>query len=511
MISINLKSINFIKKNPNWGRDSKILDFLIDESIKIETFILENNGKSVDDLLLCKELLEVYQEIANTMVNKNDHKFKYEVLEFSLNQQVCESLDNLVQYLFEVFNDGGWSLSLCFNKLQPADRLIKKFKIDFEKQLFSKSYFEDVRERIVKGYIKSELNEISKFYNSDHEKELNSIKQIIKEYDLIEFFKELVNKVEDNNVELTILTNLKKGEGSIGRLSLESAWEIETYISNNPSITSIGHKDLNEVIESVIEMLVKYSQEESKEFNYYNFHESDSSGDYNFYESLQFYPNVKLFKDKNGLNNLKLYGKPVTEDLLEVLYSNTLTTSLKSTRINVYADSYHEQTDYSTLVKHMKSHFLRYLGYEKGWDFYTDFFKEKASRAVVLRCLQAGYNDSNELLNYNLACLELVDIVMAECPNLKLEDFCLTKDIVTKIRSEELTAKEAFADAATAEWFDSEIMSKTHIITPEEKQSTTKPLMHQTAKVIKPVVNDATLKAPPTDTLLNKLVNFFKN
>tara|TARA_Y100001960_G_scaffold280174_1_gene312872 strand:+ start:92 stop:1627 length:1536 start_codon:yes stop_codon:yes gene_type:complete len=507
MISIDTTPVKLILKNPNWAEDQEILDYFVEQAKLVEDYILNKKKKSKSALIASKPYLDGYLKLSNEMKGKTNHKFQYDVLVYSLDQQVHQCVNNLIDDFYDTHMDGGWSFSLQFGKLKAAEEMFSAFEINFDNLKTSESYFNDIRDTVVKGYISSELYQINKSYSSKNEEYLAELKLFINERGLTEYFKGRINQVKNANLEDEILTRLEKAESSGGRPVLESAWEIDKYFKDNPNINHISNQRVEDVTQRVIDMLVKYSLNEAKCFKHRKFNDlnTNCSLNYNyFYKSLTFYPNVTMFKEKNGLNGLKLFGQNVTEELLEILYSHSITKELKFTRINTFKDPYHEQVDHSSIVDHMKVHYLRYLGYGSNFNFYVEFFKEKASRAVVLRAMQAAYEDEKEFKGFNLACLELVDIVMAECPNLTLEDFCLTEEIVAKIHADEITSKEAFAEAASAKWFDDEVMSKSYRLVEEKKDKSV------LSKVCNTINNNSNEMPEVNPGLLGKVGNFFK-
>lgn len=472
MIAINTTAIALIQKNPNWTKDNQSLMFFVEQASEIEDFILNKDDKSTEELVNCKDYLKSYKSIAEVMKDKSEHKFKHDVLEFSLNQQIHKALEKLVYYFIKVSHDGGWSYRLCFDKLQPADKLIEVFNIDINSKdiTFSKSTFKETRDFVVKGYIETSLKEISKNYNSDMENDLIEIQKIIDKYDLAELFENEVKRIKNVDIEYEILERQNALKEDSRRSILESAWEIEQYLEKHPNIKYLGDKPVEDVISKLVTTCLWYSKTASKGMEHKDFHDLSADRTFRndvFYYALSFYPNSKIFKEKNGISNMSIMGRTVTEEMLEVLYSYALTIALNALDIRAMYCAYSENITGANLITKLDKKIFTYLGRDGGYNWYTDFFKVKAYRATALHCLQVAYNDEDHSLELNQACLEAVKIATEECPELSLESFGLEEEIVELVKSEKLTAKEAFKPATNIKLFEDEVMAKVHLIKPK--------------------------------------------
>lgn len=464
MIAINTTAIALIQKNPNWKEDNQSLIFFIEQASEIEEFVLNKDDKSTEELINCKDYLKSYKLIAEVMLDKSEHKFKHDVLEFSLNQQIHKALEKLVNYFIKISNRGS-SYRICFDKLQPADKLIKVFNIDLNSKdiTFYKSTFEEMRDYIVKGYIETNLKNISKSYNSDMEDELIEIQKIIYEYNLADLFEKEVNRIKNIDIEYEMLERQNALKEDSRRPILESAWEIEKYLEKHPNIKYLGDKPIADVVSKLVTTCLWYSKAVSIDMKYKDFHDLSTDRAFRnntFYHALSFYPNSKIFKEQNGIRNMSLMGHTVTEEMLEVLYSYALTISLNALDISAMCSG-------DNLITKLDKKIFTYLGRDGGYNWYTDFFKVKAYRATALHCLQVAYNDEDHSLELNQACLEAVKIATEECPDLSLESFGLNEEIVESVKSEKLTAKEAFKPATNIKLFEDEVMAKVHLIEPK--------------------------------------------
>tara|TARA_Y100001960_G_scaffold280174_1_gene312873 strand:+ start:1768 stop:3354 length:1587 start_codon:yes stop_codon:yes gene_type:complete len=524
MISIDTTPVKLILENLDWAEKPAVISYFLEQSKLVEDYILNHKEKSSIDILIdggsninlidCKSYLEAYKMIFDAIGDKTEHDFKHDELTSALNSHFHKRLKNMLDDFLYSLNDGS-SFDLLFSELEKIHNLKSHFEVDFSNLQITKEYLDYTSDDIFKKYFSSQLKNVAKSYSEETNTKLSKIKANIEHYGLTEYFQEEIDYIVTTKLEKGIIERLTKYEKTGNFSSLESAWEIERYLDNNPGITHISNTSIDEITQRVINMLIIYSSEERYEVEFTNFHNVNeivrSKPEY-FYTSLTFYPSVGLFKKQNGLNGLKLYGKKVTEELLEVLYSHALTKDLKNTKFNTSLRGDNRNIDYNSLVKHMNINVLRYLGYEDNVNFYTDFFKEKGSRAAVLRVLQAAYQSSKTSKAFNLACLKLIDTVLAECPNLTLEDFCLTEEIVAKIKADEITSKEAFAEAASAKWFDDNVMNKSHLITPKKEDRKTtlskvEPLAKKSESSTITIPEEATEVNPG---VLGKVGNFFK-
>lgn len=472
MIAINTTAIALIQKNPNWKEDNQSLIFFVEQASEIEEFILNKGDKSTEELISCKDYLKSYKLIAEVMVDKSEHKFKHDILEFSLNQQVYKALEKLVNYFIKLSYDGGWSYRLCFDNLLPADQLIEVFNIDINSKdiTFSKSTFKETRDIIVKGHIETILKDISKSYNSDMENDLIEIQKIIYKYDLADLFEKEMNRIKNVDIEYEILERQNALKEDSRKPILESAWEIEKYLEKHPNIKYLVGKPIKDVISKLVNTCLWYSKTASIDMKYKDFHDLSADRTFRndvFYYALSFYPNSKIFKEQNGIKNMSIMGHTVTEEMLEVLYSYALTIALNALDIRAMYCAYSGNVTGANLITKLDKKIFTYLGRDGGYNWYTDFFKVKAYRATALHCLQVAYNDEYHSLELNQACLEAVKIATEECPELSLECFGLNEEIVELVKSEKITAKEAFKPATNIKLFEDEVMAKVHLIKPK--------------------------------------------
>lgn len=379
--------------------------------------------------------------------------------------------------------------------MAPIFKFINTLSLDFDKLDFEKESFENAKNEIIKKLVSIDIDYIENNYTLDNTKRLSDAKKLAEEYGLNNVFLVDFGRVENIDIEVKMLERQDALTEKSRRSILDSAWEIEKYLNNNPNIQYFAGRPVKEVVDKLITSCLWYTANVAVDMKYYDFHilkQDRLSGSDSFYQALSFYPNCKLFKERNGLNNISIMGHLATDEVLEVLYSYAMTIGLNNTDIRATYSEYHGNITGGNLVAEINNKFLRYLGRDKAFKWYTDFFKVKGYRAVAIHCLQVAYNDEYNSIYLNKACLEIVQIAIEECPELSLNDFGLTEDIINKVSKDELTAKQAFENIAYTKLFSDEVMAKKHLIIPTEKNNNVnelnKPRVKETSSILTKIV-----------------------
>jgi hypothetical protein len=185
------------------------------------------------------------------------------------------------------------------------------------------------------------------------------------------------------------------------------------------------------------------------------------------YSFVYFYPPFKFYHDLKGFDGIDLYGKELTEELLEVWYTYSLQYTLNSLVIDVEYNDFSSPITAEYLVEHLNTMLFRHINGR----FPDNKFKSLTYKASILHVMKIAYLSNKYDYKYDLACLELIRNAIKECPDLSFESFGLDQFTFNQVKNGSLKGKNAFDYSIKYKLIDEEMLSKYEMLLPDHYYS----------------------------------------
>jgi hypothetical protein len=243
--------------------------------------------------------------------------------------------------------------------------------------------------------------------------------------------------------------------------------EFQDFLDKNPKAKKYKDRKIKLVKRDLSERLfsgyLMYHLKNHVEYKRPLLYDNKDNSAHQLYSFVYFYPPFKFYHEEKGLDEINLYGKPLTKELLLVWYSYSLQYVLNSLVIDVEYNSYSSPVTAERLVDYLHTMVFSNI---KG-RFPNDDLKSLTYKATILHVMKIACLSDSYDHNYDLACIELIKQATRECYDLTLSDFSLNSDIVRRIVNGEEKGKDAFVGSLKYKLINNAILNKHHMLIPK--------------------------------------------
>lgn len=242
---------------------------------------------------------------------------------------------------------------------------------------------------------------------------------------------------------------------------------LQSFLNKNPDAKKYKDKDINLTINSISERLfsehLMYHLKNNVECNRPLAFDVKDRPAVQLYVFVYFYPPFEFYHKAKGFDRINLYGKPLTDELLEVWYKYSLQYTLNSLVIDVKYNTISSPVTAEYLVSHINTMVLRHIDGR----FPDDMFKSLTYQAAALHAMKISYLSKEYDHEFDIACLELIKQAIVECPDLNLESFGLDESSFKQVENGTLKGKNAFHYSIKYKLIDEQMLEKYDMLLPD--------------------------------------------
>ncbi|HAG52785.1 MAG TPA: hypothetical protein DCL21_03255 [Alphaproteobacteria bacterium] len=298
---------------------------------------------------------------------------------------------------------------------------------------------------------------------NDLERIVKDINGIIDYVNLDENSQNTVNSITKKTLEYFISCQVEKLDKVEGYSLVNLANHLETFMNEHPEVGKINEKSIkDEIIPKLVDLIEqKYIAPTIRDT--YGLCLVDTTGDSSsknsFLKVSEIFVNCNLYKSYGKIGKLKYFNQHLSSNFNEVLLSFALLKSLNSINITIGQDYYHHEYHHQDLFKILERDYFGILNR-------IDFFKAKGYRAICVKLIQTAQNSEFDSNDFNMLCLKVISLAIAECPELSLETFGLNSKDLDELYCGKNYAQRAFLYAEKLDIFGPKILNNKELLLP---------------------------------------------